>query len=150
MIHPIELHSTQAVWVVSCNGPCSQIGAELRTFFGDADLYANEDEQPTIATMGYNCPTCSMCEAVDGDQDDECPNMSITGERHVLNVTSPSCNIFLTAPFISFFLMVVAYSSYSNMRLQLFGSNVNSVTSVPPTTPRPTTTPSGGGGNAAG
>ena len=87
MIHPIELHSTQAVWVVSCNGPCSQIGAELRTFFGDADLYANEDEQPTIATMGYNCPTCSMCEAVDGDQDDECPNMSITGERHVLNVT---------------------------------------------------------------
>ena len=46
--------------------------------------------------------------------------------------------------------MVAAYSSYTNMRLQLYGSNVNSVTAAPTTTPGPTTTPSGGGGSAAG
>ena len=50
----------------------------------------------------------------------------------------------------SFYLMVAAYSSYTNMRLRLFGSNVNSVTPAPTTTPGPTTTPSGGGGNATG
>ena len=73
----------QVVWAVSCNGPCRNLRAELTTSSGDADLYANEDDHPSLG--GYQCPTCSMCEAVTADLDDTCSNMASSGNRLVCN-----------------------------------------------------------------
>ena len=69
----------RVVWEVSCNGPCRSIRAKLRTSSGDADLYMNENEHPTLSS--YECPSCSMCEAVNGGLDDECSSVSIRGDR---------------------------------------------------------------------
>ena len=54
--------------------------------------------------------------------------------------------------YYSFYLMVSAYSSYTNLLLQIYGSNVNTVELAPTPTLGPTTTPypGSGGGNATG
>ena len=73
----------RVIWEVSCNGPCRDIKAKLRTSSGDADLYMNENEHPTLS--GYECPSCSMCEAISGSLDDECSTVSISGDRLIAN-----------------------------------------------------------------
>ena len=74
----------QVTWVVSCNGPCRQLRAQLTTSSGDADLYANEDDPPSLSS--YHCPDCSMCEAVTAGLGDTCTNMATqSGGRLVGN-----------------------------------------------------------------
>ena len=73
----------RVIWEVNCNGPCRDIKAKLRTSSGDADLYMNENEHPTLT--GYECPSCSMCEAVSGSQDDKCSTVSISGDGLIVN-----------------------------------------------------------------
>ena len=72
----------QITYVVTCDGPCSQLTATITFSSGDADLYANEDQPPILTS--YNCPDCSMCQAITTDLSETCPNMSTqNGDRLV-------------------------------------------------------------------
>ena len=66
---------SQMTYVVTCDGPCTQLTASILTSSGDADLYANEEEPPSLDTS-FECWACSMCEAYTGDLDDICPDMA--------------------------------------------------------------------------
>ena len=73
---------SQITYVVTCEGPCTQLTASILTTSGDADLYANEDQPPILTS--YNCPDCSMCQAITTDLSETCPNMSTqNGDRLV-------------------------------------------------------------------
>ena len=75
---------SQITYVVTCDGPCSQLTATLTFSSGDADLYANEDQPPMLTS--YNCPDCSMCEAASTNLIETCPNLSTqNGDRLVSN-----------------------------------------------------------------
>ena len=74
---------SQITYVVTCEGPCTQLTASILTTSGDADLYASEDQPPSL--NGFECWECSMCEAYTGDSDDICPNMETqNGNRQVI------------------------------------------------------------------
>ena len=79
---PIAEIGSQITYVVSCDGPCSEVTATITISSGDADLYANEDQPPILAS--YYCPECSMCEAYTIKSFDTCPNMTTqNGDRLV-------------------------------------------------------------------
>ena len=52
--------------------------------------------------------------------------------------------------FCSFYLLVNAWSTYTNGLLEIFGANISSVEMAPSPTPGPVTTPGGGGGGSGG
>ena len=71
-------------YLVSCNGPCSQIRIHIEFNGGDADLLADEGEHPITSSSGYQCPTCSMCQATSGNGYEEtCSSMATqNGNRY--------------------------------------------------------------------
>ena len=71
---PVAETGSQRIFSVTCNGSCSQLTATVTIGSGDADLYANEDEPPTLS--GWNCPDCSMCEAATTALIETCSNIS--------------------------------------------------------------------------
>ena len=75
---------SQITYVVTCDGPCTQLTASILTSSGDADLYANEEQPPSL--YGFECWECSMCEAYTGDSDDICPDMSTQNENRLVSV----------------------------------------------------------------
>ena len=75
---------SQITYVVTCDGPCTQLTASILTSSGDADLYANEEQPPSL--YGFECSECSMCEAYTGDSDDICPDMATQNENRLVSV----------------------------------------------------------------
>ena len=64
-------------FLVTCNGPCSQIRVHIEFNGGDADLFANEGQHPITSGLSCLSSTCSMCRATSGSSHEEaCSDMA--------------------------------------------------------------------------
>ena len=74
---PNAEHRSKKTYLVTCNGPCSQIRALIEFNGGDADLFANEGQHPITNSLSCLSSTCSMCRATSGnDYEETCSDMS--------------------------------------------------------------------------
>ena len=80
----------QVTYVVTCEGPCTQVTASISTYnsIQDASLFANEDQPPSLSLYdggGAGCDDCSMCDAGKEGVFDICRNMGTQhGSRQII------------------------------------------------------------------